>query len=332
MTATQTVQSSVTLPPPIFLAERDDSTEELTIWAETDERPPGEEIKRILENLQQQPIHKHTPGQGWHYVPSEPRLLKTEFGWIAELESSEGAIWAEVEELCKLFEFDYKDLFLKAYPGTEPGTEPTVDQEDRKMLVKRSLFSDAAITPYDVDEVLKDIEAINDGGFLNVLKAAIEAMTPKEKLVRQLWWRNEYKFQELFARPQDVEKDADMLLEWIAKLDALPGIRYGDFIKYPSGEFRRVAHHWGHSIQPDNSKFGSSFNIGSSGLSFSGGLDQSIPIDQFHRIEGETREGLVWMFHGNNPGGGRGIKASLPFRVYEYKPTRKSADSTQPTS
>jgi hypothetical protein len=138
----------------------------------------------------------------------------------------------------------------------------------------------------------------------------------QERLINELKERNWYFYQTNCAEDKHVAEDAGIIAKRMAALDAMPGMRVGDFLRLKDGTLARVAYHWGHCVQPSCSRHSGSFYLADGYVSYSGGLDASISITEF-RLTGETDCGLVWIFHRNFIGAGRGVDAVVPFRVYE---------------
>jgi hypothetical protein len=83
----------------------------------------------------------------------------------------------------------------------------------------------------------------------------------------------------------------------------------------PGGELERFSHDWGDGLQTSP---GGSWYMGEGYVSFSGGLNPTIPIERIERTE-ETRDGCFWLFHHNFWGTGRGVDFRAPCRVYRVK-------------
>jgi|GEM_PF-3504805 len=89
----------------------------------------------------------------------------------------------------------------------------------------------------------------------------------------------------------------------------------GDFIKLPYGIYMRVGIHlYDNEFQMCS---GGSFYLGKSGCSMSGSLDDRFDSGFLSKTE-EVREGRVWIFSGDSPGGGRGVHTSIDFKVWEF--------------
>lgn len=119
------------------------------------------------------------------------------------------------------------------------------------------------------------------------------------------------------GHPTFDDRDATILAKRAALLDAIPGPRVGDWIRFEDGSLYRISHLWVWGDPDDGAQIseGGSWYLGEGYVSFSGALYPSIPLTTLTRTD-ETRPGSVWFFHHNVSGAGRGVYASLPFRVY----------------
>lgn len=129
------------------------------------------------------------------------------------------------------------------------------------------------------------------------------------------------------------ERDSAILAERQAQFDSRDGPRVGDYIYMLDGTLRRFTHKWGDGLQttyrwrdaknretfdPMKDACGGSFHLGNGYVSFSGSLDDAIPLT---RIEdtGETRNGPCWFFHHDWMKAHNGVQASLVCRVYRER-------------
>jgi hypothetical protein len=137
-------------------------------------------------------------------------------------------------------------------------------------------------------------------------------------LINDLKTRNSHYYQTNCAKDGDIAKDAAIIAKRMAALDAIPGMREGDFLRLKNGELARVAHNWGDSVQPTTGQGQNteSFYLGAGYIEYSGALEPSIPITEF-RATGEIICGPIWIFHLDVMGSGRRVRAMAPFRVYE---------------
>jgi hypothetical protein len=115
------------------------------------------------------------------------------------------------------------------------------------------------------------------------------------------------------------ERDAAILLERIAELDAVDGPRCGDFVRFADGVLRRISHlwQWGDpTMDGAQTSDGGSWYLGHGYTSFSGSL---YPIVRFPTLTltDETRMGSVWFFHRDHHSAHNGVDVMIPFRVYE---------------
>lgn len=110
------------------------------------------------------------------------------------------------------------------------------------------------------------------------------------------------------------EHNIEILKVRTASRKTITGPRVGDFIHRQDGKLARFTHKWNDGLQTG---FGGSYYLNESGtMSFSGGLDPSIPNAEIKETD-ETREGSAWFFDLNRPGAGRGINVILSCRVYQ---------------
>jgi hypothetical protein len=123
------------------------------------------------------------------------------------------------------------------------------------------------------------------------------------------------------------ERDAAILADRTAALDAVDGPRCGDYLRMPDGELLRVAHvfpaDWEdmHGVQPNCPRHGGegSFYLGRGYVSYSGSLDPRIDQDRL-TLSDETRNGSAWFFHHDHMQAHNGVTVSIPFRVYDVAP------------
>jgi len=120
-------------------------------------------------------------------------------------------------------------------------------------------------------------------------------------------------------RPVFDERDAALREKRIAEWNGRPGPRVGDFIIMRDGSYARFSHDWGDGLQTTTGEFGASFYFGGDGwVSFSGGLDPSIPSGEIEPTE-EVREGGFWFFHHNESRAHNGVWFKVPCRVFRRK-------------
>jgi hypothetical protein len=129
------------------------------------------------------------------------------------------------------------------------------------------------------------------------------------------------------APPNFDERDVEIARERLAEWNELPGPRVGDWVKMLDGTVRRFTHDWGDEIQTTSASPGlctvdgpdresGSFYFHGSGMSFSGGLDRSIPKAGLVETE-EVKEGRAWFFHHGHSGAHRGVHFTVPCRVFK---------------
>lgn len=130
--------------------------------------------------------------------------------------------------------------------------------------------------------------------------------------------------------PRNVLDERDQALAekiktaWLAR----PGMRVGDFVRWPNGEIRRCSHDWDDSMQ--TSKTGSFYIGADAGVSFSGGLQPPNP-KTFFKLTNEVIDGEFWFFSHGRAGAGRGKDVMLPCRVYRLEPFALSSSTAEMT-
>jgi hypothetical protein len=122
------------------------------------------------------------------------------------------------------------------------------------------------------------------------------------------------------ARPVFDEKDATILADRQALLDAETSPRVGDFVVFSDGVTRRVSYVWRFGNDPStdvqtSDLGGGSFYLGNGYVSFSGSLYNSVPGSTLTRTD-EAREGNVWFFHHDWAEAHNGVHTTAQFRVY----------------
>ena len=107
-------------------------------------------------------------------------------------------------------------------------------------------------------------------------------------------------------------RDAAILDRSIRAFNAQGSVpRQGDYVVFADGVTRRVSDTT-FGVQTSD---GGSWYFEAGICSFSGGLYSGVPRESL-TLTSETRDGSVWFFHHGIPGGGRGVDAVAPFRVY----------------
>ena len=117
-----------------------------------------------------------------------------------------------------------------------------------------------------------------------------------------------------------MKNNTEILNERMAEFNQRVGPRVGDFLKLPRihpklGEFTRLTHDWGDTIQTGG--LGGSYYLGS-GLSYSGGLDPGLSFSDIGGQVGE-RLGEVWFFDEGISGAGRGVYFQVSMRVFAVR-------------
>lgn len=120
-----------------------------------------------------------------------------------------------------------------------------------------------------------------------------------------------------YVTPDD--RDAELLCQRATELDADPGPRCGDFVRFADGRMERVSHVWDAAVQTSE---GGSFYLGHGYVSFSGGLNPSIPAAELRRAD-EAQDGSCWFFHHDRFTAHNAVHATMPFRVYDVSGVRE---------
>lgn len=114
-------------------------------------------------------------------------------------------------------------------------------------------------------------------------------------------------------------RDAAILAERVAALDAVPGVRVGDYVRFPDlPVLRRVSYVWRDehgAVLSVQTTTGGSFYLGRGYVSMSGGMSPGVPEDAF-TLTDETRGGSVWFFHHDWHTAHNGVDAVVDFRVF----------------
>lgn len=121
-------------------------------------------------------------------------------------------------------------------------------------------------------------------------------------------------------RPQFDDRDNALRLKYATALDAIPGPRVGDWIRFACGIVRRVSYVWrfedaalADSIQTSCDGYG--FHLGDGFVSFSGSLYRGVH-ERTLTLTNERRDGRVWLWHHGMSGADCGVETTIPFRVY----------------
>lgn len=116
------------------------------------------------------------------------------------------------------------------------------------------------------------------------------------------------------------DRDAAILVERLAKLNARKGPQVGEFVRFSDGTVRRFSYHWRDDEGWDGGMQTSdegSFHLGRCGVSFSGSLYSCLPTERM-RATDETMMGRVWFFHHDHMTAHNGVDVQVPLRVWEY--------------
>lgn len=135
-------------------------------------------------------------------------------------------------------------------------------------------------------------------------------------------------YSELFGHPPRFdERDAALLAERQQARNALsarfPHPCVGDAVTFADGKTGFVSYLWDIESEPadtwgvQTSRGGSFYLCEGGGMSFSGGLDPSIPRAKFH--EDGTRTMRAWFFHHNISGAGRGVYFDVTVRHWRVE-------------
>lgn len=138
---------------------------------------------------------------------------------------------------------------------------------------------------------------------------------PGEYKSRNGKWRMWIDFDKI--KPYQIEaaqKDLDILKSRIELFDKRTGPRVGDYLELPYGILTRFTHAWDDGIQIGGGS--SSYYLGNGYISYSGGLDPSIEYSAIVPTD-KKKDGVIWFFHGDSAGGGRGVYSTIPFRVFK---------------
>lgn len=97
--------------------------------------------------------------------------------------------------------------------------------------------------------------------------------------------------------PEFDDKDRALLEKLKAAYFAREGApQIGDWLQFPDGEYRRIAHVWTDGVQPTVSEHDRGFFLAKSGVSYSGGLDPLIPLERLSLDHGRLYADF-WFFH-----------------------------------
>jgi len=131
---------------------------------------------------------------------------------------------------------------------------------------------------------------------------------------------------------QKSENDFDLLTTRINQLNYRQGPRVGDFVIMPDETVLRFTHHWTYEDDNDPGDIqttvpgsaDTSFYLSENGFcDFSGSLDTALPVRDMQDTL-ENRPGRVWFFHDNYARAHNSVHATVPFRVFRYRPATQS--------
>jgi len=137
------------------------------IFTPTDERPTASEHSKLIEELERHHsggiVHKHSPGDGWHFVLGEEVIAYNGQFWFATRPDSTQAILAHVIDICREAGLDSVSLWMEL--SSEIGL-PMVKDEDRRHCTRPAALEDLLA-------VLSDLESINYHQLHAALKRAL---------------------------------------------------------------------------------------------------------------------------------------------------------------
>lgn len=113
-----------------------------------------------------------------------------------------------------------------------------------------------------------------------------------------------------------MKTNEEILKARISLYNEKTGVRVGDWLELPHGEFTRFTHAWDDHIQTGGGSGG--YYLGNGYLSYSGGLDSGIKRSDIIPTE-QTKRGNIWFFDKDISGAGRGVYFDVEFRVFKCK-------------
>jgi hypothetical protein len=117
------------------------------------------------------------------------------------------------------------------------------------------------------------------------------------------------------------DRDQAIVDQRMRLMDTRPGPRVGDFVIFAHGVERRISYHWKDDegwdggVQTSDTEDTMGFYLGREGMSFSGGLHSSVPVESLTLNE-ETRPGRAWIFHHDQHMAHNGVDFAVPLRVF----------------
>jgi hypothetical protein len=111
------------------------------------------------------------------------------------------------------------------------------------------------------------------------------------------------------------ERDTEILEQRVNRLNAEPGIRVGDFVRFADGVLRRVSYVWRGQTDRIQTATSGSFYLGDGFVEMSGGHFLSVPATTLELTD-EVWPGAVWFFHHHHRRAHNGTDATIDFRVF----------------
>lgn len=121
--------------------------------------------------------------------------------------------------------------------------------------------------------------------------------------------------------PKFDDRDQEILTKRQALFTARKYPKVGDFIRFPNGTMKRIAHVWTDDnnraewIQPTAGNGDTSFYLGDGYMSFSGSLNSAIYAENFTETA-ETMQGSAWFFHHDFAQAHNGVYVKVNCRVW----------------
>lgn len=133
----------------------------------TELRPSPKQLNELREAAARKTKYTklHSPGDGWHYLPGPVIFaLESSGRWFNLRETSEGCVFAHLEEICTLAGLDFQELCARAYPDEDI----RVGDEDRIHCVRSATLN-------DVQAVIGDLDDINYGTLAHEVEKLVAA-------------------------------------------------------------------------------------------------------------------------------------------------------------
>ena len=124
-------------------------------YVETDRRPTATELSSIVSWLidNRKYVHAHRPGDGWHFLPGSPAIMYNGSYWFGTYPTSEGAILAQVADICQTTGVSFDGIYRTAY-GDQGEETPEITAAERAACERPA-------TTQDIRAVLADLEDVN---------------------------------------------------------------------------------------------------------------------------------------------------------------------------